>query len=135
LQQRRTQTESFLSVFDTPSIVANCPRRPTTTTPLQSLAQLNSRFARTSAQGLAGWVLAEHPALESAGKDGQLAAPVAALFRRVLAREPLPEERVASIEFLTAQRAEYGPDRAGLLRVWTDFSQMLLASNEFLYVE
>jgi len=135
LQQRRTQTESFLSVFDAPSIVASCPRRPTTTTPLQSLTQLNSRFARERAEAIAAWIVTEHPAAAQGGPEPKFDAMFLALFWRVLAREPLPEERAASAEFMKAQLAEYGTDRDAVRRAWTDFCQMILASNAFVYVE
>ena len=44
LQQRRTQTDSLLEVFDAPSIVTTCTRRSPSTIPLQSLSLLNSDF-------------------------------------------------------------------------------------------
>ena len=44
LQQRRTQTDSLLEVFDAPSIVTTCTRRSPSTIPLQSLSLLNSSF-------------------------------------------------------------------------------------------
>ena len=53
LQQRRTQTDSLLEVFDVPSIVTTCTRRSPSTIPLQSLSLLNSDFVTTRARKLA----------------------------------------------------------------------------------
>ena len=57
LQQRRTQVVTFLQLFDAPSIVTTCGKRTPSTVPLQSLALLNSEFARARGQGVrrAGW--------------------------------------------------------------------------------
>src|SRR5262249_62424465 len=53
LQQRRTQVLTMLELFDAPSIVSNCSARTTSTIPLQSLALLNSEFARLRAAAFA----------------------------------------------------------------------------------
>ena len=54
LQQRRTETDSLLEVFDAPSIVTTCTRRSPSTIPLQSLSLLNSDFVISRARKLAG---------------------------------------------------------------------------------
>ena len=53
LQQRRTQVVTFLQLFDSPSIVSTCGKRTPSTVPLQSLAMLNSEFARARAKAFA----------------------------------------------------------------------------------
>ena len=53
LQQRRTQVTSLLEVFDAPSMVTTCTRRPQATIPLQSLSLLNSEFVVARAAALA----------------------------------------------------------------------------------
>src|SRR5262249_46588163 len=53
LQQRRSQVTTLLELFDAPAIVAKCSVRNTATVPLQSLALLNSDFARLRASALA----------------------------------------------------------------------------------
>ena len=50
LQQRRTQVVTFLQLFDAPAIVSTCGKRSPSTVPLQSLALLNSEFARARAK-------------------------------------------------------------------------------------
>ena len=122
LQQRRTQTVTFLQLFDAPSIVSTCGKRSPSTVPLQSLALLNSEFARLRAKAFASRLAKSNNRLSLA-------------FRLALAREPAPDERTACEKFLTAQRAVYAKDKDAEERAWTDLCQMLLASNAFLYVE
>jgi DNA-binding IclR family transcriptional regulator len=44
---------TFLQVFDAPSVVTTCGKRSPSTVPLQSLALLNSEFARARGKGFA----------------------------------------------------------------------------------
>ena len=53
LQQRRTQVATLLELFDAPRLATNCSFRNTSTVPLQSLALLNSDFARIRAAAFA----------------------------------------------------------------------------------
>jgi hypothetical protein len=125
LQQRRTQVLTLLELFDAPSIVSTCGARTSSTIPLQSLALLNSEFARLRAAAFARRLERD------AGAD--VAARIARAFRLACGRAPTPEEQTASQRFLTAQRTVYEKD--GDKHAWEDFCQMLLASNAFLYVE
>ena len=131
LQTRRTRIDSLLEVFDAPSIVTVCARRASATIPLQSLSLLNSDFLVARAGRLA----------ERLDREcGPASAPqtrVDLAFRICLGREPTPGEREAALEFLRSQPSRY-PGATGdepTRRAWTDFAQMLLASNAFLYVE
>jgi Protein of unknown function (DUF1553)/Protein of unknown function (DUF1549) len=125
LQQRRTQTLSFLNVFDAPAIVFNCVERPISTMPLQSLSLLNSDFAVTQADHFAQRLIRE------AAPEGE--ARVARAFLLAIGRQPSAAETAMAIEFVASQRAHHG-DEAGS-KEWSDFCQMLFASNLFLYVE
>src|SRR5262249_5709526 len=80
LQQRRTQVVTFLQLFDAPSIVSTCGKRTPSTIPLQSLALLNSDFARNRARGFAARLGRE------AGAD--TAARLALAFRPACGRPP-----------------------------------------------
>jgi hypothetical protein len=126
LQQRRSQTLSFMKVFDAPSIATVCTTRPSSTVPLQSLALLNSDFAFARSEAFAGRLLTE-----SGDATRQL---VRRAWRIATGRDPTEKEAAASEEFLEAQHVLYSGDSA---RRWAvaDFCQMLLASNAFLYVE
>jgi hypothetical protein len=127
LQQRRTQVVTLLQLFDAPSIVGSCGARTTTTVPLQSLALLNSDFARRRAKAFAQRLERE------AGADTKKRLTLA--FRLVSGRQPEAEEVAAAERFLAAQAKEYAGQNDGAERTWTDLCQMLLASNALLYVE
>jgi hypothetical protein len=124
LQQRRTQVTTFLELFDAPAITSTCSQRHASTVPLQSLALLNSAFVRTQAQAFARRLLqnAEEQRVELA-------------FRLACGRPPRPEEARASGRFLTGQRQVHSQEKEAELQTWTDYCQMILASNAFLYVE
>ncbi|WP_422928476.1 PSD1 and planctomycete cytochrome C domain-containing protein [Singulisphaera sp. PoT] len=129
LQQRRTQVLSMLEVFDAPSIVAGCPKRSTSTIPLQSLNLLNSEFVATRASALARRVRDE------VGQDA--GARIDRTFRLTVGRPPDEVEWAAALRFLASQPAQYAgrPADEGERLAWSDFCQMLLASNPFLYVD
>ena len=127
LQQRRTQVNSLLALFDAPSMVSTCGDRNRSTVPLQSLALLNSAFVRQRAMGMAERILGEYPTEES--------DRITHAFRLALGRLPVSVERAATVEFLEKQRMVYATNADPDRRIWTDFCQMLFASNAFLYVE
>jgi hypothetical protein len=127
LQQRRTQVLTMLELFDAPSIVSTCGARTTSTIPLQSLALLNSEFARRRAAAFSRRLEQE------AGPDG--AARITRAFRLACARDPTADEHSASQRFIATQRPFYEKEKDAEQRAWADFCQMLLASNAFLYVE
>jgi hypothetical protein len=125
LQQRRTQVVTFLQLFDAPAIVSTCGKRSPSTVPLQSLALLNSEFARLRARAFATRLLREAEA------DVRLMLA----FRISCGRLPNEDERTACEKFLEKQRPVYAQEKDPAARAWTDLCQMLLASNAFLYVE
>ncbi len=127
LQQRRTQVVTLLQLFDAPSVVGSCGARTTSTVPLQSLALLNSEFARLRARAFAQRLRRE--AGPDAGKQLALA------FRLACGREPVAEEVAAARRFLAAQARAYAGQEGAEARTWADLCQMILASNAFLYVE
>jgi hypothetical protein len=127
LQQRRTQVATLLELFDAPRLAANCSFRNTSTVPLQSLALLNSDFARARAAAFARRLERE------AGADAD--RRVALAFHLAAGREPHDAERAAVRRFLAAQQPLYAKEKDGERRVWTDLCQMILATNAFLYVE
>jgi hypothetical protein len=127
LQQRRTQVLTMLELFDAPSIVSNCSARTTSTIPLQSLAMLNSDFARLRAAAFARRLE------QDAGTDE--AKRITRAFCLACSRAPTAEERTASERFLNGQRNLYEKDKDREERAWSDFCQMVQASNAFLYLE
>jgi hypothetical protein len=132
LQQRRTQIASLLEVFDAPSIVTTCTRRLPATIPLQSLSLLNSDFVVARARRLA-----ERAQRECGGEKACAEERIDRVFLLTVGRVPDDPEREAARRFLEVQPARYaGVETAeAKRRAWTDFCQMVLASNAFLYLE
>ena len=127
LQQRRTQVVTFLQLFDAPAIVSTCGKRSPSTVPLQSLALLNSEFARARATAFATRVARE--------AGGDATKRLALAFRLTCGRGPLTDEVAACEKFLGQQREAYAKEKDADVRAWADLCQMLFASNAFLYVE
>jgi mono/diheme cytochrome c family protein len=127
LQQRRTQVLTMLELFDAPSMVTSCGKRTTSTVPLQSLALLNSDFARARASALAGRLERDAGAEETKRMD--------LAFRLTCGRPPNGDESDACKRFLAAQKLIYANEKDMEQRIWTDLCQMIMASNAFLYVE
>jgi len=135
LQQRRTQTISLLEVFDAPSIVTTCTRRLPSTIPLQSLSLLNAGFVVARAQKLAERLV--HDCKDAAVGQANTDARITRAFLLTAGRVPDQNERSVARRFLETQPSRY-PSRAepdARHQAWTDFCQMLFASNAFLYVE
>jgi hypothetical protein len=127
LQQRRTQVDTLLQLFDAPSVVSTCGKRSPSTVPLQSLVLLNSEFARARTKKFAKRLAAE------AGTDAEKRLTLA--FKLTTSRSPLHEERAACEKFIAKQKAAYAAEKDADDRAWSDLCQMLLASNAFLYLE
>lgn len=127
LQQRRSQAATLLELFDAPRPNPSCSFRNTSTVPLQSLALLNDDFVRARAQGLARRLERE------AGGDDDKRIVLACTL--VFGRPPGREEQAAARRFLAGQKQLLAQEKGDASQAWTDFCQMLLASNAFLYVE
>ena len=123
LQHRRTQQLTMLNTFDAPPIISNCTQRTSSTVPLQSLALLNSAFARDCAKGFATRIRKRET------------DPIRRAFRLAIGRPPTKRERAAAERFLAKQKEIYAGRKDAEARARTDFCQMLLASSAFLYIE
>ncbi len=121
LLARRVYPLRFLELFDSPIVPVNCTKRPQSATVLQSLALLNSQFVVDQAAAMADRVRQRAPDDSS--------VQISWAYRLSLAREPAAEELAACRQFLIDQAADaIGKDA---LR---DLCQMLMCTNEFLYV-
>lgn len=123
---------SMLEVFDFPEIVINCTRRVNSTTPLQSLALINSKFMMEQARYFALRVL------ELTGAQSPAAKHVEMAFVLAFGRDPSAEEAQYCLEHLRAQTLLYlslslSAEEAAQ-RALSSLCLMLFASNEFLYI-
>ena len=116
----RLKLDEVLAMFDFPDPNVHSERRTETTTPLQKLFVLNSPFMLRQAESLAESLVA------ASQDDG---SRIDAAFRQVYGREPTAEERRAGSEFLASCGESDDKNR------WTQFAQVLLASNELLIVD
>jgi hypothetical protein len=94
------------------------PKRFVTTVPQQALFLMNSPFVQAQARRLA----------DQAAGEGDA---VAAVYERVLGREPDEHERALARAFVDRPAAEGEPDAPPLARL----AQVLMLTNEFLYVD
>lgn len=106
-----------LAGFDAPARDAACVRRARSNTPLQALSLLNDPFFFEAAEAMARRV-----ALEAAG---DAAARIRHAFLLCLARPPDDREEAWLADFLEAQTAAHGEDRA-----WTLLCRVLLNLDE-----
>lgn len=128
LTARRTYPVSFLGVFDYPIIDTNCTQRVPSATPLQSLTMMNDRFVWEAAERMAAQVEL------LAGASAAAAAKIEAAYLLAYSRKPSPPEVAAAEEYLRTQQAVYGGEK-GSRKALSNLAQMLLSSNEFLYVD
>jgi hypothetical protein len=129
---RRSAPQSFLQVFDEPVMETNCTRRATSTSALQALTFLNSEFVRTEAQRFAERVRKEAPLMSNADVN-----TVRRAVELAWGRLPQDSELSTMAAFLEKQAARYpglAPDKIRE-RIYADFCQVLLSSNEFVYVD
>ena len=115
---RRRELNEMLRLNDFPDPTTHNPTRLPTTTPLQQLFTLNSPFLQQQAAALAKRLHAEVP-----GKDDER---IRRAYPLLFGRPAAEREVRLGLEFLAA-----GP--AG--RAWEQYAQVLLASNEFLFVD
>jgi hypothetical protein len=105
-------------LFDLPDPKAHGEKREATTTPLQQLYFLNSPFVRDAAAALAKGVAVADRSDEDVVRE---------LFRRTLLRDPADDERDVALRLVE-------PAREGDPPAWELLAQVLLASNEFLFL-
>ncbi len=116
---KRRELHDLLRLHDFPDPTAHSPGRVPTTTPLQQLFVLNSPFMQQQAAALARRLKAEAP-------DGTEARARRAYL--LLYGRPATEGQVKlAVEFLGG-----GPESDAL---WQQYAQVLLGSNEVLFID
>jgi hypothetical protein len=117
----RHRLDPTLNLFDFPDPNVTSATRPVTTIPQQQLFVLNSEFMIEQAQAFA-------KRLENAGGNDQ--RKIERAFELAFNRLPTAEEVQLSLAFL---REPAGKDDR--LPRWAQYTQVLLGTNEFLYVD
>lgn len=108
--------------FDFASPDQSNERRSRTMVPQQALFAINSPFVVVQAKALAA-----RPEIAS---QPDPAARIAATYRASLTREPSQEELAESLEFVNGAKEEQSQ-----LTVWEQLAQVLLSSNELMYLD
>ena len=110
----RRQLDPMLALFDFPNPNGTSEQRLQTTVPLQKLFFMNSPFVIEQSTALAARVAA------NASSDDRR---ITATYRFALQRDPTPEERRLAHEFIRRNA-----------NAWPEYTQVLLSSNEFTYL-
>ena len=133
LLARRNYPVTFLDVFDFPIMSVNCPRRNNSATPLQSLTLLNDEFVMNQSEEFAARVC------KLVGEAAPPKKKIEQAFLLALSREPSAEEVRLCLEHLEKQSRIYedvkAPPGQAAQRALASLCQMLLATNEFLYID
>ncbi len=112
----RRKLDNMLATFDFPNPNTTSARRIETTVPLQKLFLLNSELMLRQSKALAARITHE--------AGGNAAGKVGRVYQLLFQRGPTDKEQRTALEFTN------GDDRS-----WVRYAQVLLSSNEFLYVE
>jgi hypothetical protein len=113
---KRRELSDILRLHDFPDPITHSPSRIPTTTPLQQLFTMNSPLMQAQARAFEKRLAAA--ASDSSGR-------VALAYQFALGRPPSPSEQSVAARFL---------ETAGAQR-WTEYLQVLLGSNEFLFLD
>ncbi len=112
-------SDEFLRLFDFPSMRATVSKRPSSIVPQQFLFLMNSPFMVERAKAFSERLHRE------AANDRER---IERAYRLLFSRSPSEEELQMGIRFLSgsSSRAELSP--------WQQYGQVLMSSNEFMYV-
>jgi Protein of unknown function (DUF1553) len=121
----------MFEVFDQPDLNITCEQRNVSTVPTQALTLLNNNFMLIQSKLLAQRVLKE--------AKPEAAEQIRRLYAIALSREPTRVEMELNLKFFNEQRQHalsHGAksDEAALLDAMTDLAQVMLDSNEFIYI-
>ena len=123
----RQSLPAVFRAFDFASPDQSAERRPRTTVPQQALFSMNAPFVIEQAKALAA--RPDVAAAQSAERR------VAALYRAVLARSPIAAELQAASRFLQLPGPAPGTPGSSLLSRIEELAQVLMMTNEFMFVD
>jgi hypothetical protein len=118
----RHNLNSTLRLFDFPDPNLTSERRSSTTVPMQQLFVMNGEFMVSQAKSLAA-------RLQTESADDS--ARIRFAYQLLFSREPTEKELQVGTTFLKA--AESQPDTK--LTPWERYTQALLGTNEFVFVD
>ncbi|MGE3818601.1 MAG: PSD1 and planctomycete cytochrome C domain-containing protein [Isosphaeraceae bacterium] len=127
IHSKRGLLSPFLTTFDVPDTTLPCGQRDVTLVPPQALVLLNDAFVHAQSERLARAILNEEPSPSGQARQA---------WRRVLGRDPRPDESAAAVAHLAEQASRFadGPGGPRLLAL-ASLCHVLMNCNEFLYVD
>jgi len=120
----RQSLPGVFRAFDFASPDQSAERRTFTTVPQQALFAMNSPFVVVQVRALAA-----RPEVASAADP---AGKAKALYRLILQRDPTADETKLATEFAAASATEPAKSQLG---PWEQWAQVLLLTNEFVFVD
>jgi hypothetical protein len=113
--------------FDFASPDTHSPQRFTTTVPQQALFMMNSPFAVNQVKALV--------VRPDIANEPEPSKRVEKIYRLLFGRSPTPDEIWAAAEFIRGEEAHASPGTKSTLTPWEKYAQVLLESNEFVFVD
>ena len=117
----------LLQMFDVPEALQSIGERSVTTVPTQSLAFMNSPFV--------GRRRPEAGRAIRPKTDAPLGQAIGQAYLIALARRPTESETERMESFIQRQAESYGKTPQARDQALSDFCQVLLCLNEFIYVD
>ena len=127
---KRSRLIPSLRLFDGPDALQSIGQRQTTTVAPQALMLMNNPNARSYAMALAQRV--------APTEQTSRAEAIRAAYLLAISRPPAASELAESLAFLAQQSASYkanGQDKEASILALADFCQVLISTNEFVYVD
>jgi len=131
LKVKRSQMVPLMQMFDAPEAQQSIGERTVTTVATQSLAFMNSPLVRRSAEKFAQRIAGRIKAKSTEG----VPEAVGDAYQIALGRAPTTEERSRMVAFIETQAVSYAPAPQAMNQALTDFCQVMLCLNEFVYVD
>ncbi len=123
---RRGNLPSLFSTFDFGDATTSSDGRTRTNVAPQALFLMNSQFVNDRARGVATKML-EHETLSEAARIRQM-------YLKIFCREPDNAEIDSALSYIASLKERLSKQDSQLT-AWTSFCHVLLAANEFLYIE
>ncbi len=125
----RSERSDYRSLFDAADPTSIAEKRIDSTVAPQALFLMNNPFALKKTATLAELVMKQGPADESGKIDW--------LYRRLFCRPPQPEEVDIGRQLIEKARKEKLPSGNATVEqlAWQEYCQVLLCSNEFVYID
>jgi hypothetical protein len=122
---RRANLPTLLNLFDFGDAVTPLGNRPETTVAPQALFMMNSEFVAARARNVAQSLLDEAALSDS--------ARIERAYLRTLNRRPDAEEVDTGLTYLSGLKSRFGSIND--VDAWQSLCRILIASNEFVYVD